>query len=251
MNHMFDIDVAKEVGVIAAILFQNIAFWCQHSEANGTNFFDGRYWTYNTNKAFCEIFPYLSSKNIRTGLQKLMDAGLILTGNYNQKAYDRTIWYTLSEKGKCIFQKGQMDLPIAANGIADSGEPIPYINTNRKPNINNNTPPAEFDEFWNLYPRKLSKQDAIKAWKALSPDADLVRRILDDLRRRAQRDWRNKDVKYIPYPATYIRGKRWEDEPVMGGEIEFADEYEREEYYKELWRRRLAEPGADTYEPPH
>jgi hypothetical protein len=133
---MFDIEVAKQVGVVAAILFQNIAFWCMHCEANGTNYHDGLYWTYNTNKAFCELFPYMSSKTIRNALQKLVDAGLIVTGNYNEKAYDRTIWYALSQKGKCIFQKGQMDIPERANAISQKGEPIPYINTDINPDIN-------------------------------------------------------------------------------------------------------------------
>lgn len=133
---MFDVDVAKEVGIIAAILFQNIAFWCQHSRANNKNFFDGRYWTFNTNKAMCELFPYLSSKMIRTALQKLVDEGLIITGNYNKLAYDRTTWYALTEKGESIFLNGKKELPVGANGIDRSGEPIPDINTDINANIN-------------------------------------------------------------------------------------------------------------------
>lgn len=126
---MFDVEVAKQVGVLAAILFQNIGFWCQHGEANNVNYHDGLYWTYNTNKAFCELFPYMTSKAIRTALQKLVDAELIVTGNYNDKPYDRTIWYAMTQKGKSIFQKGQMELPKRANGTSQKGEPIPYINT--------------------------------------------------------------------------------------------------------------------------
>lgn len=133
---MFDVAVANDAGIIAAILFQNIAFWCQHSIANGRNYYDGEYWTYNTNKAFCELFPYMTSKSIRTALQKLIECDLIITGNYNDKPYDRTIWYTLSKKGKSIFQKGQMELPVGANGIAQKGEPIPYINTDINTDIN-------------------------------------------------------------------------------------------------------------------
>ena len=136
MNHSFDVEVAKEVGVIAAILFQNIAFWCQHSKANGNHFHEGRYWTYNTNKAFCEIFPYMSSKAIRNGLNKLVDAGMIVTGNFNERTYDRTIWYALSQKGECIFQKGQMEVAKKANGSSQKGEPIPDINTDINADIN-------------------------------------------------------------------------------------------------------------------
>ena len=186
---MFDVAVAKEAGIAAAILFQNIAFWCQHSMANGRNYYDGEYWTYNTNKAFCELFPYMTSKSIRNALQKLIECDLIITGNYNDKPYDRTIWYALSQKGKSIFQKGQMELPVGANGISQKGEPIPYINTDISTDINTNRgtrfiPPTidevqayitekgyivnaqQFMDYYNSVGWKISGKSPMKDWKA-------------------------------------------------------------------------------------
>ena len=96
MIHVFDTDVAKKYGVNAAIILQNIGYWIKQNEANETNFFDGRYWTFNSKRAYGELFPYMSKRQIETAFQKLIDDGVIVTGNYNKLAYDRTLWYALT-----------------------------------------------------------------------------------------------------------------------------------------------------------
>lgn len=128
--HMFNPNVAKAYGVNAAVIFQNLAYWIEHNMANGTNFYDGRYWTYNSVKAFSELFPYLTEKQIRGALKKLEDGGMILVGNYNKSAYDRTRWYALADNGISIYTKGQMDSADMENENAPEGEPIPDINAN-------------------------------------------------------------------------------------------------------------------------
>lgn len=102
-KHIFDIDVAQLVGLNAAAILENIAHWCEHNAANNANLHDGHYWTYNSTKAFSELFPYMTVNVIRTALKKLKDNGLILTGNYNKSAYDRTMWYTLTEKAETLL----------------------------------------------------------------------------------------------------------------------------------------------------
>ena len=74
---------------------------------------------------------------------------------------------------------------------------------------------TDFDRFWQAYPRKIAKGDARKAWHALAPDAAFVDRILDALVwQTRQPDWLRDGGTWIPYPATYLRSERWEDEPV-------------------------------------
>jgi hypothetical protein len=71
-----------------------------------------------------------------------------------------------------------------------------------------------FDQFWTLYPRKEKKRDARKAWDTLAPTPELVARILAALT--WQRDnprWREDQGRYVPHPASYLNGRRWEDEP--------------------------------------
>lgn len=102
-KHILDIGVAQLVGANAALILENIAYWCEHNAANNANLHNGRYWTYNSTKAFGELFPYMTINVIRASLKKLKDNGLILTGNYNKSAYDRTMWYTLTEKAETML----------------------------------------------------------------------------------------------------------------------------------------------------
>lgn len=123
--HFFDINIAERYGVHCAVILQNIWHWVRKNEANGKNFYDGTYWTYNSTRAFAELFPYLTKKQVRTALEKLIEDGILQTGNYNEMKYDRTLWYAVTEKGRSILLSGQIDLPFRANEDAPEGKPIP------------------------------------------------------------------------------------------------------------------------------
>lgn len=70
-----------------------------------------------------------------------------------------------------------------------------------------------FDEFWSAYPKKKAKEAARKAWNKLKPDETLGKAIIQAVIENAKtKDWLKENGKYIPYPATYLNGKRWEDE---------------------------------------
>lgn len=231
MNHSFDVDIAKQYGVNAAIIFQNIGYWCEHSRANESNYYDGFYWTYNTNKAFCELFPYMSGKGIRTAIQKLIDADMIQTGNYNKLAYDRTLWYALSKKGECIYRKGQMEIPESANGNSQKGKPIPNINTDINTNISmprkrvkGESSPG-FDRFYSVYPKKVARATALKAWKKSGADDSqtLTDTIIADVQRRIEGEWKGRELQYIPHPSTYINQRRWEDETTGTDKVEYEE----------------------------
>lgn len=169
--HMFDPQIAQEYGVNAAIIFQNLAYWIEHNRANETNFHDGRYWTYNSVRAFTELFPYLTDKQIRGALKKLEEGGMILVGNYNKSAYDRTRWYALAEKGLSIYTKGQMNFAYRENENAPEGEPIPDINTDvttpNKPDIG--APKKEPRHKYGEYSNVLLTDSDMKKLKAEFP----------------------------------------------------------------------------------
>lgn len=124
--HSFDPEIAKKVGVNAAVIYQNIVWWTDKNAANGKHFHDGRYWTYNSIAAFDELFPYFTRAQIRSAILKLEDSGLIVTGNYNQSAYDRTKWYSPNTK---------LHLSKLANGFDPEGKPIPDSKPDIKPDI--------------------------------------------------------------------------------------------------------------------
>ena len=69
-----------------------------------------------------------------------------------------------------------------------------------------------FDEFWKTYPKKVAKAQAQKAWSKLKPDKALLTVIIEALERQKQSaQWLRDNGQYIPYPATWLNGKRWED----------------------------------------
>ncbi len=103
MNHNFDIYIATKHGVNEAIFLNNMAFWIQKNQGNERHFYDGRYWTYNSQKAFSELFPYWSRQNIRTIIKSCIDQDLIIKGNYNKISYDQTQWYAFTESGLKLF----------------------------------------------------------------------------------------------------------------------------------------------------
>ena len=129
MQHHFEVELAIEYGIVEAILINHFEYWIELNRANEKNFYDGRYWTFNSIKGMREIFPYLSEKKIRNALKNLQDKGIIITGNYNRFAYDRTLWYAFSDLAESKLPKGQMEIAKRANGNCQKGEPIPDNNT--------------------------------------------------------------------------------------------------------------------------
>lgn len=132
MNHSFDIDHAQAYGLREAILIGNFQFWIGKNKANGRHIYDGHAWTYNSVKAFSELFPYMSAKQIRGAILHLIEAGVLITGNYNANASDRTLWYAFSDES--IFLPGKMELPRRENAFALQGKST--NKTDSKPDVN-------------------------------------------------------------------------------------------------------------------
>lgn len=141
MEHQFCIELASSYGIEEAIIIHNLYFWIKKNVANGNNFHDGRYWTYNSSKAFSILFPYMTESKIYRVLKSLEEKGLIVKGNYNDTKYDRTTWYSLSDKAikelnslkydtngfsESISQNSRKDFPKMQNGSCESEKPIPY-----------------------------------------------------------------------------------------------------------------------------
>ncbi len=149
MTHTFDTEVAKEYGVDIAIVVNNIAFWLQKNKANKKHIYNGKIWTYNTTKAFTELFPYWTDNQIRRILDNMQKAGIIEIGNYNATAYDRTKWYTFTDAfvktHTSICENTQMDLAKNPNGFDENHEPIP----DNKPVDKQDIIYTRFLEKWN------------------------------------------------------------------------------------------------------
>lgn len=147
-THSFPVEAAAQIGVEGAIMLSHIAYWIRKNEANEKHFYDGTTWTYNSIKAFAKMFPYWSARQIERILNKLCDDGYICKGNYNETAYDRTLWYSLTEKGKCICGFGDFDFTKRGNGNTQTVKSLIYsdINTNINQEEKENIKESFFEE---------------------------------------------------------------------------------------------------------
>ena len=124
--------VAARYGFEEAVFLDSIVYWYRTNRANNRNFRDGRWWTYNSVKAFEEVFPWWSGKQIRRIANSCRDQGALIAGEYNEDRRVRSLWYTpgdellklygIAETGNCTCPNGQMHEPEGASGCAQTGE---------------------------------------------------------------------------------------------------------------------------------
>lgn len=98
----------------------------------------------------------------------------------------------------------------------------PSIEKNRidKNRIDNIYTQEDFDAFWNAYPKKRDKGRVEKWFIQHKPTKELVKLMIKQVERAKDTEqW--KTPKYIPFPATWLNAKGWEDE--------FETDSEREE----------------------
>lgn len=209
MINSFDTEVAQDVGIVAAILYKNIQYWCLKNKANEMNEHDGLFWTYNSTKAYQELFPYLGVKAIRAGLDKLEERGYIKVGNFNENKRDRTRWYAdlhltsnieepqkpnsnmpkgqmqEDEKGTCNMLKGQMESAKRANASSQKGEALPnnyQITTtnNNKERKKSESTRATFDEILDSFEAIKNSPELRDAWVGFIQMRQRIRAPLTD-----------------------------------------------------------------------
>lgn len=69
-----------------------------------------------------------------------------------------------------------------------------------------------FEDFYAQYPRKKSRADARKAWDQMIKKGVDPIEIIDGLRINLE-SLKRREPQFIPYPATWLRGEGWADEP--------------------------------------
>jgi hypothetical protein len=136
--HSFMVEDAVKHGVEKAIIIQHLRYWLRKNKANRVNFALGYWWTYNSTKAFAEIFPYLSEKSIQRWLLELEKEKVLISGNFNKTKFDRTKWYSINEpefttiphnEESKVLENPVFEVRIPQNeeSIAQNEQPIPYI----------------------------------------------------------------------------------------------------------------------------
>lgn len=70
----------------------------------------------------------------------------------------------------------------------------------------------EFVTFWTAYPRKVAKVEAIKAFFEQDASENIPKILAALAWQKKLPDWVKDGGQYIPYPATWLRDKRWNDD---------------------------------------
>lgn len=95
-------------------------------------------------------------------------------------------------------------------------DPKPLSKRTDEPSVNRQQPSYTSDgfaTFWEQYPKKVAKSQALKAWNKLKPTGQLMIDLMAGLtQHKASADWQKDGGRYIPHPATWLNDKRWEDE---------------------------------------
>ena len=110
-----DRKLAATIGLNEAIVLQHIHYWLVNNQKSNTNFYEGRYWTFNSMKKWHEeVFYFWSIETVKRVFKSLEKEGLLIVGNFNKKGYDRTKWYTIDYQKlysmRCNNSLGQNDI---------------------------------------------------------------------------------------------------------------------------------------------
>lgn len=102
-------------------------------------------------------------------------------------------------------------LPTQSEGNANQNQ-----NQNKATTLEQNAKAfarESFELFWTTYPRKKNKGQAERAWMKLKLEPDLFGVIMGALRiASSSQDWAREAGRYIPYPATWVNARGWQDE---------------------------------------
>lgn len=81
--------------------------------------------------------------------------------------------------------------------------------------------PADFEEFWAAYPRKVGKTDSLRVWQSMRKKV-AVGVMLTGAKK--YRDDPNREDQFTAHPATWLRRGGWDDEPLPAkGRVRSAD----------------------------
>ncbi len=149
-SHSFDVGIAQQLGVNAAIVFNHIIYWLRTNKQKSYNFIENRTWMYETISEISKFLGYLSEKQVKTAVKTLVDNGLLLEGFHSKNKFDRTTWYAVPDEEfldpQKIFTKspvGPVGKPHRADAKSLQGSCIIQDKHQDKHQENNtNTPPT-------------------------------------------------------------------------------------------------------------
>jgi len=172
----------------------------------------------------------LSERTVRYKLDLLEEAGVIVKGNQAIAAahidrHDRrpVVYDIVMARGAgaaCRDERGANEDAPGCSSRQNRVQTKTERGAGAAPNLSLNRPLpvnepslSDFDRFWTLYPKKVKRKDALKAWTKLKPSAELQQTLIAALGRHCvSQDWIKHGGQYIPLASSWLNGERWEDD---------------------------------------
>ena len=193
-----------------------------------------------TEPDFTEPFAKVAFSGVRPNLQKSRTKSEAKKIKSNQ---NRNLISPLENQNK---SKSKTDLSNKSKPVTDTDT---YINTNDHPADGRVRLAAEFEELWELYPRKEGRKAALAAYvKARTRKDKPVQKVdvyMGIVKYNAAIKADNTPKQYIMQGATFFRGERWTDDfshrPRDADRNKFNQGIENHEYdFDELEKELLA-----------
>lgn len=198
------------------------------------------------------LFPLkenLTLKNVESAINKLARVGLIIPYESGGKPF---LFLPTWNEHQCVRAKRSKfpepeiickqlqadESKCPRNPIQSESNPI------RNPNpIARGRAEGDFEKFWEAYPRKEGKQKARAAFEKVTVSLEI---ILDAIKAQQQSaQWTKDNGQFIPHPATWLNGKRWEDQVKAAGSSRTNGERRLDEDEIASIRRMMEAPDFD------
>jgi DNA-binding Lrp family transcriptional regulator len=133
-SHSINQGIARHLGLDCAAVLSHIIYWLQiNASKKDAEMIEGKYWMYETQKQIADFLGYLSEDTVQKALKKLVELGILIKGNFNKNAFDRTTWYTVFDqeiikpfngikKMSRIPQNDGMESAVQRNGLRQMAE---------------------------------------------------------------------------------------------------------------------------------
>lgn len=141
-------------------------------------------------------------------MQKRADAEIAKIRDKSAKAAANAKLKHLKDKGNIPCERTADAEPPHSERTADA-----LLTKNQEPSIRDiEIRRADFEEFWQVYPRNVAKQSALNAYTKARKGGTEHEAVITGTRRYAD-ECRGKEQRFIAHPATWLNAGRWEDAP--------------------------------------
>lgn len=193
----------------------------------------------------CSIFRKDGRDSIRSGLKELEENGYLVRSRVRDESGK------LTSAEWTVSDQPMLENPMLENPMLENRTQYNTQEFITKEFITKDIPPISpkgekdcsdlFNQFWTAYPKHIAKQSAVKAFEKLKPDEKLLEAMLKAIaRQKESKQWEKDGGAFIPYPATWLNQRRWEDELPQGE----TDEVKQMPSYDLALAERMMEENA-------